>query len=363
MSDRLAVFNRGRIEQVGTPAEVYERPGDPVRRRLRRDVEPAERRGRARRSSGEPARSPSGRRRSTSPSRTPTPAADEHSATGRIRAGRLPGPGYALHRGARRRRRARRHPAEPGDVVDRGARPAGQGCPPGLEATAQSRPSLDAGPEASPAFRRKMRRRSMRKRRSPAALGGGGDGRRCLSSTGGGTPGAEPADIELGDGEGELNVLAWPGYVENGSTDPAVDWVTPFEDATGCTVTVQVFGTSDEAYTLFSTNPEQFDVIVGVGRREPAARAGGFVQPVNVDLVQELPGHLPGPQEQAVQHGRRRPLRRPARPRLEPADVADGPGHPGTDVVGADVRSRAPRRQGVASTTPRSTSPTPPSSS
>jgi len=27
MSDRLAVFNAGRIEQVGTPAEVYERPG------------------------------------------------------------------------------------------------------------------------------------------------------------------------------------------------------------------------------------------------------------------------------------------------------------------------------------------------
>ncbi|GAA4569087.1 ABC transporter ATP-binding protein [Micromonospora coerulea] len=27
MSDRVAVFNQGRIEQVGTPAEVYERPG------------------------------------------------------------------------------------------------------------------------------------------------------------------------------------------------------------------------------------------------------------------------------------------------------------------------------------------------
>jgi putative spermidine/putrescine transport system ATP-binding protein len=26
MSDRLAVFNKGRIEQVGAPAEVYERP-------------------------------------------------------------------------------------------------------------------------------------------------------------------------------------------------------------------------------------------------------------------------------------------------------------------------------------------------
>ena len=28
MSDRLAVFNDGRIEQVGTPAEVYEQPGN-----------------------------------------------------------------------------------------------------------------------------------------------------------------------------------------------------------------------------------------------------------------------------------------------------------------------------------------------
>ena len=26
MSDRLAVFNHGRIEQIGAPAEVYERP-------------------------------------------------------------------------------------------------------------------------------------------------------------------------------------------------------------------------------------------------------------------------------------------------------------------------------------------------
>ena len=36
MSDRIAVFDRGRIEQVGTPAEIYEQPGDRVRRRVRR---------------------------------------------------------------------------------------------------------------------------------------------------------------------------------------------------------------------------------------------------------------------------------------------------------------------------------------
>ncbi len=29
MSDRIAVFNEGRIEQVGTPADVYEKPGNP----------------------------------------------------------------------------------------------------------------------------------------------------------------------------------------------------------------------------------------------------------------------------------------------------------------------------------------------
>ena len=28
MSDRIAIFNHGRIEQVGTPAEVYERPAN-----------------------------------------------------------------------------------------------------------------------------------------------------------------------------------------------------------------------------------------------------------------------------------------------------------------------------------------------
>ena len=39
MSDRLAVFNDGRIEQVGAPADVYEHPADRVRRRLRGRLE------------------------------------------------------------------------------------------------------------------------------------------------------------------------------------------------------------------------------------------------------------------------------------------------------------------------------------
>ena len=40
MSDRIAVFNDGRLEQVGTPTEIYEHPQNRVRRRLRRRLEP-----------------------------------------------------------------------------------------------------------------------------------------------------------------------------------------------------------------------------------------------------------------------------------------------------------------------------------
>ena len=41
MSDRIAVFNEGRIEQVSPPVELYEQPGHRVRRRLRRRLQPA----------------------------------------------------------------------------------------------------------------------------------------------------------------------------------------------------------------------------------------------------------------------------------------------------------------------------------
>ncbi|HEY7522935.1 MAG TPA: ABC transporter substrate-binding protein [Candidatus Limnocylindrales bacterium] len=97
----------------------------------------------------------------------------------------------------------------------------------------------------------------------------------------------------VGDGEGELTVLAWPGYAENGSTDETVDWVTPFEEATGCKTTVQVFGTSDEAFSLFSTNPEKFDVISASGDASLRLVRAGYVQPVNLELVKNYADVFP----------------------------------------------------------------------
>jgi putative spermidine/putrescine transport system substrate-binding protein len=95
---------------------------------------------------------------------------------------------------------------------------------------------------------------------------------------------------ELGSTQGQtINVLAWPGYVENGSTDKTVDWVTDFQTQSGCTVKYQIFGTSDEAYTLFSTNPEQFDVVSASGDASLRLVRGGFVQPVNLSLFKNYP--------------------------------------------------------------------------
>ncbi|GAA5157710.1 ABC transporter substrate-binding protein [Pseudonocardia eucalypti] len=97
------------------------------------------------------------------------------------------------------------------------------------------------------------------------------------------TPPSLPALQQLGQPEGEVNILAWPGYAENGSTDPSVNWVGPFERQTGCKANVKVFGTSDEAVSLMKTG--QYDVVSASGDASLRLVAGGDVEPVNTALV------------------------------------------------------------------------------
>ena len=123
----------------------------------------------------------------------------------------------------------------------------------------------------------------MRKRRLVALVATTALVASACSGSGGG--GGSTMIKELGENEGAVKVLAWPGYVEDGTTSPDVDWVSSFEEETGCQVTVQTFGTSDEAFTLFQTNPEEYDVISASGDASLRLVAGGFVQPVNVDLI------------------------------------------------------------------------------
>jgi putative spermidine/putrescine transport system substrate-binding protein len=110
-----------------------------------------------------------------------------------------------------------------------------------------------------------------------------------LAACGGTGTAASPSaslPTSVGAGEGHLTVLAWPGYAEDGSTQADVDWVQPFEKATGCQVDVTTFGTSDEAYQLFTGGGgTKFDVISASGDASLRLVAGGTVQAVNTDLV------------------------------------------------------------------------------
>ncbi|MTA81143.1 MAG: extracellular solute-binding protein [Actinobacteria bacterium] len=93
---------------------------------------------------------------------------------------------------------------------------------------------------------------------------------------------------QLGENEGQVNILAWPGYVEDGTNDPTVDWVTPFTEATGCVVNSKTYGTSDEAVSLMKTG--EYDVVAASGDATLRLIAGGDVAPVNTDLIPNYAG-------------------------------------------------------------------------
>jgi putative spermidine/putrescine transport system substrate-binding protein len=115
---------------------------------------------------------------------------------------------------------------------------------------------------------------------------GCGDSSSSGSSGGGGSvkPGSDAKPMaKLGQGEGKLNIIAWAGYAEDGSTDPKVDWVTPFEKQTGCQVNVKIGNTSDEMVTLMRTG--RYDGVSASGDATLRLIAGGDVAPVNTDLV------------------------------------------------------------------------------
>jgi putative spermidine/putrescine transport system substrate-binding protein len=106
--------------------------------------------------------------------------------------------------------------------------------------------------------------------------------------TGGGSSEGPKAATKLGETEGAVSILAWPGYVEDGSNDPAVDWVSAFEDETGCKVTSKTYGTSDEAFNLMKTG--EYDVVAASGDASLRLVAAGDVAPVNTDLIPNYEG-------------------------------------------------------------------------
>ena len=340
----------------GRPAEVYERPATRVRRRLRRHVEPArgdggavigrdftvrpekirlvERRthGRRRRASSAPGRcatsSTSGRSRATS---------STLDAGGELRSSR-----------SRTSRPPRRRSLEPrrGGAVRRG-----------LAATSTT---LRASQDGATRRRRNATRRTHESAcgASPIACGrsavvAAADRRGGGTPSGGAVQGADapPKASSSAPGEGELNIIAWAGYAEDGSTDPKVDWVTPFEKQTGCKVNVKSATPPTRWCTLMQHR--QLRRRLGLGRRDAAPdrrrrRRAGQHRP-----RPELRRRLRRPEEPAVQHGRRRQMY--GIPHGRGANLLmwqHRQGQAGADELGRGVRRRlAVQGQGHASTT------------
>ncbi|MGZ8636224.1 MAG: ABC transporter substrate-binding protein [Actinomycetota bacterium] len=104
---------------------------------------------------------------------------------------------------------------------------------------------------------------------------------------GGGGGGGDDGGVvtEVGEGEGQVNIIAWAGYIEDGSTDPNYDWVTQFESDTGCEVNIKTAGTSDEMVALMQQGGGQYDLVTASGDASLRLIAGGTVQPINLDLI------------------------------------------------------------------------------
>src|SRR5262245_49407943 len=110
----------------------------------------------------------------------------------------------------------------------------------------------------------------------------------------------ETAKKELGAPEGQLDIVAWPGYIERGDTDKSYDWVTQFEKDTGCKVNVKTAGTSDEMVSLMTQGG--YDLVPASGDASLRLIRGNTVQPVDIsripsyanidDRLKEAPWHF-----------------------------------------------------------------------
>ena len=293
LSDRIAVFNEGRIEQVGTAREIYEQPANAF---VAGFV------GTSNLLRGEQAERATGRRGTFGirPEKL-TIAAPGRAARRRRRLrgrhrrrGRVRRPGDPLRRRPRRRRTAdraggERPPRQPRRAAARG--PGGAALAPrapdrGPRATARPTAPMTHPPHKGVPSENdhEARRRARRAPSWPCRAVGPTAGPRTRSGARAGSPRPTSSrSTSSATPEGEVSVLAWPGYVEDGSNDPEVDWISDFEKESGCKVTVKTFGTSDEAVQLMRTG--QYDVVSASGDATLRMIAAGDVEPMNTDLI------------------------------------------------------------------------------
>lgn len=113
-----------------------------------------------------------------------------------------------------------------------------------------------------------------------------------LAACGGGGGGGGDTIDEIGEGEGELNLIIWAGYAERGEVDPNFDWVTPFEDKTGCQVNTTNMTDSNNGVALMQSG--EYDGISASGDATTRLIASELVAPINTDVFENYDGVFDG---------------------------------------------------------------------
>src|SRR5215472_3341514 len=102
-----------------------------------------------------------------------------------------------------------------------------------------------------------------------------------------------PVPQKIGAGEGQLNLIAWAGYL-----DPK--WVKPFQQQTGCQVNAKYANTSDEMVALMANGGGgQYDMVSSSGDADLRILYAGDARPINVNLIPSWKNFFPAFQSPA----------------------------------------------------------------
>jgi putative spermidine/putrescine transport system substrate-binding protein len=86
----------------------------------------------------------------------------------------------------------------------------------------------------------------------------------------------------IGPGEGQLNLIAWEGYVDD-------SWVKQFTAASGCKVNAKYAGSSDEMVSLMKDGGGgQYDMVSASGDADLRLIYSGYVRPMNEKLIPDF---------------------------------------------------------------------------
>jgi putative spermidine/putrescine transport system substrate-binding protein len=97
---------------------------------------------------------------------------------------------------------------------------------------------------------------------------------------------------KIGEPEDELNLVIWAGYAEKGASDPAYDWVTPFETETGCTVNTTDMTDSNNGVSLIQSG--QYDGISASGDATTRLITSGLVEGIDPSILSNYANVFPG---------------------------------------------------------------------